>query len=203
MSDLATEQDDGATSGCIKTLVALAEGGRLARIFYCKLTEREPTQRVIEPYRFLDHGPSLMVQSWQIDPAIAEGSAWRNFRCDCIKDVSDGGATFAPRRPVELHLGTSAPFMSLFRPAKKKADPVAAYRDYLIDAIRDHELTQKEIDRAGNLAQKVPMQAMKVVHAQVFSEVLLDALLDHQISEEEEAFIDSVRGFMETAGWAP
>jgi hypothetical protein len=44
---------------------------------------------------------------------------------------------------------------------------------------------------------------MKVIHAQVFSEVLFDVLLDHQISEDEDEFLSNVRGFMDTVGWSP
>jgi hypothetical protein len=31
----------------------------------------------------------------------------------------------------------------------------------------------------------------------------MDALMDFSISEEEETFLDQVRGFRQTVGWAP
>lgn len=186
---------------CIDTIVSLAAAHRLAKIWYCKLTENRTTERLIEPYRFLEHEDNLMIQSWQIRPPCETEVSWRTFRCDCIRDVSDGGAEFTPRRPVELHTGTVDSFMSLF--TKRREKPAAKYRDYLIRAIRDQHLSEREKTEAENLAQKVATKDLKVIHAQVFSEVLFDALLDHSIAEEEEAFIEDVRGFMEQIGWAP
>lgn len=187
---------------CIDTIVALAERNRLTRIWYQKLSESAVTVRVIEPYQFLESQSSLCIRGWQVSPPCeGEEESWRCFRCDRILDVSDGGGTFEPRRPVSLAGGQIDPFLSTRRRAKAK--PQDAYRKFLLDAIRDHQLTEREQTQAGNLAEKVATKDLKVVHAQVMAEVLMDALMDFSISEEEEAFLDQVRGFMETVGWAP
>jgi hypothetical protein len=202
-------------SGHIDTIVALAERNRLARIWYQKLGMDSTTIRLVEPYSFVEsQAGALCVRTWQVDPTCDGGVSWRCFRADRITDVSDGGMTFEPRCRVDLALGIVRTFANggglkkeeledAGAPGAAPADPVTAYRDFLISAVRDRHFDERERTAAENLANKVPTYAMKVVHSQVFADVLFDALLDHRIDEAEEAFIDDVRGFMETIGWAP
>jgi hypothetical protein len=185
----------------VNTLVALAEQHRTATILYRKLNERTATVRIIEPYRLLEHDDQLSLHAWQLRPPVNADLCWRTFRCDRIEDISDGGEFFKPRRPVTIHTGECSELMSLFREKPKTA--VDRYRDYLFKAIRDRLFTDEERSDAENFAQKVSTTQMKVVHAQVFSEVLFDVLLDHHISDDEDEFLSNVRGFMDTVGWSP
>lgn len=198
-------------SGHIDTIVALAERQRLARLWYQKLGMESTTIRLVEPYNFVEsQAGALCVRTWQVDPTCGGGVSWRCLRADRITDVSDGGAAFEPRCRIDLTLGIVSQFSkkeeredATDAPETVPVDPVTAYRDFLMSAVRDQHLDDKERMVAENLANKVPTYAMKVVHSQVFADVLFDALLDHRIDEAEEKFIDEVRGFMETIGWAP
>ena len=185
----------------IDTLVSLAEAGRLAQIQYQKLNERCPSNRIVEPYRLLEHEGQLSLHAWQLRPPINADTCWRTFRCDRIVDVCDGGDFFKPRRPVTIHTGECAEFMTLFRRKPKTA--MDKYRDYLFKAIRDRLFSDEEQMEAGDLAHHVSTAQMKVVHAQVFSEILFDILLDHAIDQSEDDFLASVRSFMDAAGWSP
>lgn len=188
---------------CLDTLIELAGKHRLACITYRKLSELEMTRRTVEPYRLLDHGDALYVQCWQVDPCCDEPS-WRTFRCDGIIEVEDGGEEFEPRRAISMIAGEVNSLMEQqvegkLRRKKSEGD----YRDAFIDAIRDRRLNDREKTRLENMCEKISTAQRKVVHAQVFQEVLFDVLLDHKISDEEDEFLSEVRSFMNECGWAP
>lgn len=187
---------------CLDTIVSLARSGRTSRIFYQKIGQKIPHPRVIEPYHLISHEEILMVRSWQVDPEVEGTHCWRNFRIDRIKDVSDGGVTYAPRTAVTICDGDVREFAASHKKSVR-TDPVAIYRAHLLEAISDKALTELEVQRAQDLARKLPKKKIKLVHTQVFAEVLFDVLLDHDISDDEDDFLGSLRSFMDTVGWAP
>lgn len=188
----------------ITTIVALANRQRLVRIWYQKINESSPKPRVIEPYRFVERSGTLNIHAWQINPAPKRPAdeCWRCFCIDRISDVSDGGGEFKPRRQVKMADGEVMEWQQLFG-KKRKADFVGRYREYLRKAVADYALTEEETEKAADLAEGIATADIRVVHCQVFEEVLFDLLLDHEIDHEEDEFLDQVRSFMNRVGWAP
>jgi predicted DNA-binding transcriptional regulator YafY len=182
------------------SIVNLAKANRTTRISYHRMGHHQPASRIIEPYHLIQHGNALMVHAWQLEPTITD-PCWKNFRLDRITEVTNGGQEFSPRCKVTIADTNVDQIIDVH--VKRRNDPADRYRQFLLGAASNHRLSEDEMHRATDLARKLTESQIKLVHSQVYAEVLSDIVLDHQVSENEEHFLVNLRSFMQKLGWAP
>jgi len=190
------------TDDVLAEIVRFAESRRLTCIAYQKPGEWSDTQRFVEPYRLQESTASLMVQCWQVDPAIEDRCKWRNFRIDRISSVCDGGRTFEPRIPITLGTGEVTAFEWGHEPAVILG-PAAEYFNFVESAMLDGLVTADEFAKAQELGGRVSMDERRGAHARVFANVLQEVLQDSAVSDKEAAYLAKVRAFLSRLGWAP
>lgn len=187
----------------LRELCNLASQYRLAFLCYQKPGEDSTTDRVVEPYRLQESGGNLMVQSWQVKPEIGDKSKWRNFRIDRITRVGDGGGTFKPRCAVTIHQGEVEAFKWGHDPVQTTDIAAGYYLRKIEKSMLDGHITPNELMACKSYGSALSPQARKGVHAQVYSNVLQEVLMDGEVSEKEERYLRGVREFLSQLGWAP
>lgn len=212
--------DTGSTTSSesverLKSILRLAQDRRVLRLGYKSPGEATTTEYLVEPYRLhrTPNGPAL--HGWQLEPAPAGRSPWRDFRLDRVTSVADGGRTFEPRIPVTAHLenesGNSDPLTgsmhALFHQWSERpvdaAGPAEEYYRQLETAMLDGQVTREEMKLAEELARRVEPEERKAVHARVFANVLNEVLQDRRIAHREELYLKQVRRLLSDLGWAP
>lgn len=196
---MARRQNEGDV---LSALCGLAEKSRVAFLLYRKPGEDGCTERHVEPYRLQESGGNLMVQTWQLKPAIGDRTKWRNFRIDRIQSVADGGSTFSPRCPVTIHLGEVNAFEWGHDPVQTLG-PAVEYQQCIEDAMLDNRVTPSEIAQAKTIGIKLSLAQLRGVHGQVYCNILQEVLRDGEISQQENEYLAGVRMVLAKLGWEP
>lgn len=188
----------------LRTMAALVKHGTAPKILYQKLSEKTGTWRIVEPYRLVESGSDgVCLHCWQLDPDTGEPVSWRMFRIDRIVDVLETDIKFEPRRPMSFTEGLLHSFQALCEEPKRKTSPVTEYREQLLSTIADGSITDTERTNCVNMSESISTKQRKVVHAQVFQQVLFDVLLDGSITDKEDEFLSDVRSLLDELGWSP
>lgn len=187
-------------------IVALSRQQRTAKIVYKKVAEPEPTIRTVEPYTLQEHNDNLMVRAWQLVPELAScDNCWRTFRIDRIVSVVDGGEEFDPRRPVTIAEGEI--YKWAIQRRSETLNPVnlapAVYLQFVETSLLDGRLTKDEVDGAYLRAKAITPEQKRAVHAKVYAAVLQEVALDGEVTDDEDDYLQQVRDFLRTLGWAP
>jgi len=206
----------------LERIVALADAGRVVRLGYRRPGQANASEYLVEPYRLHRPAAGLVLHAWQIAPPPDGGhGGWRDFRLDRVTSADDAGESFEPRMPVTLghDLGAADAAAAGAAPADGKpaprplarwsdqpivaVGPADAYFRELESAMLDGQVTPDELDLSHELADRVPADERKAVHARVFANVLHEVVQDGRISHREELYLQQVRALLEKLGWAP
>jgi predicted DNA-binding transcriptional regulator YafY len=183
-------------------LTECARARRLILLEYLKAGEAACSRRLVEPYVLQEYDDNLMVQCWQLDPAIHDPLKWRNFRLDRVKNMADGGATFEPRARITICDGDVGEWSMESEPDLLET-PTMRYRRFVESAMLDGRLNQGELNEALRIRAPISREQARAVHAMVLRDVLSEVLKDEQISNAEVEYLARVRAFLKQLGWAP
>jgi len=186
----------------VAVLADIATNHRIAKIQYHKPSQKAAPWRWIEPYKLVEGYDSLLIRCFQLrsDDPKAKGG-WKCFRADRVGMIEDTGEPFKPRTKITLMTGEIEGENRYGQ--RVGQDPQARYLAHLQDAMMDGIITPEELATAQDLQGSLSPSRLRAVHGSVYAAVLQAALIDGEVTDAETDYLQKVKEFLDTLGWAP
>ncbi len=183
----------------LRELIAIAEQSHLAEILYRKSPADQTGPRIVEPYTLTEGKQDIMVRAFQVEPKAKAG--WKYFMVHRIVEVKDTGTTFDPRRAITM---TTGEIIQVFEPWNVWDATVASYRDLVLSAVADMEVSLAEVEEIDvfKKANEVSKEMVRSVHSSILMSCLTHMLDDGVLDERERQEISQLQACFDQLGWA-